>query len=404
MSSPKIDAIGLSLRLAWSEWNLVIMLDRFHESSRGQIQAELLATTSAPGYAPHLAFDQLNLISLRARKDFAKRMAEIYPEPNWHQVMEQVCLFGVRHCRQDEPVLLLTAQSQVEAPTFSLAPLVYNNLPSVLYGPGGVGKSYLALLCAMLVEAGARVARLEGKRSPTLFMDYESDEADLVDRANRIRMGHPDLYQVELHYLRCHLPIADNLAVLSRKISEWGIKLLIIDSMAAACGAELERAETAIKLFAALRSLRVGALILAHVPKNAEEKSIYGSVFFSNFARSTWEMKKVQEPGEMVTRVGLYHRKANLGPLLPPLGLRLVFGSDAVRFEALDLTDEPTLAESLSLSTRLKAVLKDGGKTVKELADELDSKVPQIRARLSEGQGKWCTALGDGRWGLLQSV
>jgi len=81
MSSPKIDAIGLSLRLSWSEWNLVVILDRFHESSRGQMQAELLATTSAPGYAPHLALAQLNLISLRARAGREAR-APGYRPPN----------------------------------------------------------------------------------------------------------------------------------------------------------------------------------------------------------------------------------------------------------------------------------------------------------------------------------
>ena len=60
--------------------------------------------------------------------------------------------------------------------------------------------------------------------------------------------------------------------------------------------------------------LNCGALVLAHIPKTNEqqqEAGIYGSVFYKNFARSTWELKKEQEVGADESVLGLFNRKSN---------------------------------------------------------------------------------------------
>jgi len=378
-----------------------VTLDRFRDGGRGSVTAEFQATTTAPGYQPHLTLGQLNLVALRTRTDFTKRLKSLYPEANWDEVMEAVCMLGLRHLRQGEPVLRLSEQADIQAPAHRLFPLVYDGLPTVLYGPGGIGKSYLALFFSMLVDHGGWEAELCGLPGPTLYMDYESDYADLVSRAKKIRQGHPKLVGVEPLYRRCHVPLADDLPALQRLVAESAIKFLVIDSLAAACGAELERAETAIRFFNALRSLRVSSLILAHVAKNAEEKSIFGSVFFSNFARSTWEMKKVQEAGDLVTRIGLYHRKTNLGPLEKPLGFKLRFG-EAFQLEPTDLLEEPSLVEGLPIKERLQVALRNGAMTAKELALATGISLPSVKARLSEGNRKWCTKTGENKWGLLR--
>lgn len=402
MPSPRIEQIGNGLVFDWPEYKLRISLDRFRDGGRGGATAELQASTTAPGYQPHLTLGQLNLTAIRTRADFAKRMRALYPEAPWDEVMECVAVMGLRHLRQGEPALRLTDEADSEPPALRLAPLVYDGLPTVLFGPGGIGKSFLALFCCMLVEHGGWEAGLCGIPGPALYIDYESDYRDLVSRAKRIRQGHPKLLVTEPLYRRCHVPLADDLQSLQRLIAESGIKFLVIDSLAAACGAELERAETAIRFFNALRSLRVSSLILAHVAKNGqEEKSIYGSVFFSNFARSAWEMKKAQEAGDSVVQVGLYHRKSNLGGLEKPLGFKLHFG-DQVRLEPTELLDDPGLAEGLPVKDRLRYALRGGPMTAKELAEETGIPLASVKARLSDGRGQWSTKLGEEKWGLLQ--
>jgi AAA domain len=401
MPAPKVEQVGGCLRFEWEIYKIAVTLDRFRDSGRSGVNAEFQATTTAPGYQPHLTMGQINLTALKTRADFAKRLTNLYPEANWDVVMETVCVVGLRKLRQGEPVLRLSDHSDIQPPSIRLAPLVHDGLPTILFGPGGIGKSYLALFCSMLVEYGGWEAGLCGVPGPTLYVDYESDYGDLVNRAKKIRKGHPHLAGSEPLYRRCHLPLADDLPALQRLVAESGIKFLVIDSLAAACGAELERAETAIRFFTALRSLRVATLILAHVAKNAEEKSIYGSVFFSNFARSAWEMKKAQEAGEPITRIGLYHRKSNLGALEKPLGFKLHFG-ETVQLEPTDLLEEPGLVDGLPVKDRLQAVLKVGALTAKELAEETGIPLASVKARLSEGQGLWSTKTGGEKWGLLR--
>ena len=400
MPAPRIERTGQALSFHWPEYQLSVHLDRFRDTSSGSLYAEFQASTTAPGYHPHLTQAQLNLTSMRTRTEFAKRLSTLYKEAHWDEVMEQVCVLGLREYRQGEPVLRLTDEAQADPPRARLDPLIYDGLPTVLFGPGGIGKSYLALFCALVVEHGGWHVGLCGLPGPTLYLDYESELVDLVERAKQLRRGHQDLTASEPLYRRCHVPVADDLPALQRIVAESEIKLLVVDSLAAACGAELEKAETAIRLFSALRSFRVATLLVAHVAKNAENKSIYGSVFFNNFARSVWEMRKVQEAGDNITRIGLYHRKCNLGPLHRPIGFKMHF-EPGVCLEPLDLTEEPDLAEALPLKDRLQGALSQGAKTAKQLAEEVDANLPQVKARLSEGRGRWSVKVGDEQWGLL---
>lgn len=400
MSAPTVDRIGQAVRFTWPDYQVTVTLDRFRDSGGRGLSAELSATTTAPGYSPHLTQAQLNLSTMRTRGDFARRLSRLYPEANWDEVMETVCVLGLRMHRQGEPALRLSEQAQVQPPISRLSPLAYDGLPTILFGPGGIGKSYLALFWGLVVEHGGWHAGFCGVPGSVLYLDYESNYSDLVDRAKRLRAGHPQFGACEPLYRRSEIPLADDLPAIQRLVAESNIKFLVIDSLAAACGAELERAETAIRLFTAIRTLRVSSLLLAHVAKHADEKTVYGSVFFSNFARSVWEMKKVQEAGDTVTRVGLYHRKSNLGLLQKPIGLKLIFGSQ-VQVEPLDLLDEPDLAEALPAKDRIRAVLRSGGKTAKEVAEDTGIALSTVKARLSEGLGIWSKKLGSEQWGLL---
>src|SRR5262249_30984812 len=100
-----------------------------------------------------------------------------------------------------------------------------------------------------------------------------------------------------------------------------------------------------------------------------------------------------------ITRIGLYHRKSNLGPLQKPIGLKLSF-DEAVRLEPTDLLEEPLLVEGLPVKDRLQAVLQGGAMTAKELAEETGVGLASVKARLSEGAGIWSQKLGGEKWGL----
>jgi hypothetical protein len=340
-------------------------------------------------------------MSIRVRSDLVKRMAQLYPEANWNEVIETVCVWGLRLSREGEPVVRLTEAVEIQPPQPLLQPLVVEPHPTVIFAPGGSGKSLLALAAAMAVERGSGFAGIEALGAgPVLYLDFESDEADLRYRAQLLRHGHPEFLGAEPLYRRCYVPLADDLHALQHHVAHSHIRLLIVDSLALAAGAELEKAESAIRVFSALRTLGVSSLIVAHVPKDTDRPSIFGSVFFGNLARNVFELVKVQEAGENKIEVGLFHRKSNLGSLHRPIGLRFQFG-DAIRIETMDLRNQPFLAKGLSLKRRLQHALKDGAKTAQELSEELDTDYPQVRARLNEGRGKWVCKLDQNRWGLM---
>ena len=74
MPAPKVEQIGQCLSFQWDEYQLRVTLDRFRDESRGGASAEFQATTTAPGFQPHLTLGQLNLMALRTRTEFARRL------------------------------------------------------------------------------------------------------------------------------------------------------------------------------------------------------------------------------------------------------------------------------------------------------------------------------------------
>jgi hypothetical protein len=171
---------------------------------------------------------------------------------------------------------------------------------------------------------------------------------------------------------------------------------------AATCGDA--SAEAATKAFRALRMLNRGALVLAHIPKTNEqqqEAGIYGSVFYKNFARSTWELKKEQEVGADESVLGLFNRKSNLSRLHAPIGLRVRQNSTntAMSYESCDLSRTLELAKGLPVASRIRDFLENDGNlhAAKDIAEALDIPVGTIKTTLSRhNRIKW-NSVGEGR-------
>jgi hypothetical protein len=402
MNSPTIESVGEDLKFHWPNEGVVVAVERCRENGSRGASAELTVMVAHNGHGVDRVLTScgINLAAIRTRTEVANRLEKLHPSVDWDYVVETVAVSTTRRMRQGAPVVLLTDDIPTKPVGFRCAPLVHEAMPSVLFGPGGLGKSLVALMMAMAVETGGWHGKFCGVPGKTLYLDYESEKEDLAHRAKQLRLGHPGLMSAQPSYRRSHVPIADDLPALRRIVDENDIRLVVIDSLAAACGAELERAETATRFYSALRSLRVSSLIIAHVAKNSDEKSIYGSVFFSNFARSTWEIRKEQEAGEdAITRIGLYHRKSNLGPLQRPFGLTMTF-TDAITIEPADLSECPDLVQGLPVRERLQQALRQGHRTAKELAVETGVPLAQVKARLSEGSKTWCISLNRELWGL----
>lgn len=328
---PEVQRIGGVLQFDWPAYRVRCVLDCIKDA-QDKVTAEFSAslTSGDTSIIPLLTSTTINLKTLRARGDFAKKLVEKQQGIPWQQIVETVCQRALAVLREGEPLQRLAKDVVVEPLTYQLNPLVYAKRPTILYGDGGLLKSYVALLAGMCVDTGASVAGLQGARGRVLYIDYEAEHADHVHRLKRLCAAHPDLSSADLQYRRCAFPLSQIASQLHRLIAEHRVALLIIDSLAMACGGKPQDSDTAIHFFGVLRQLPCATLTIAHVPKNPEEgTSIFGSVFFKNIARSTWEIRKVHDTGAKDLRLGLFNAKFNLDGGHRPIGFEVSFQDEA---------------------------------------------------------------------------
>ncbi len=281
-----------------------------------------------------------------------------------------------------ETTVLLEARRRT-GPRQLVAPLVESAGATVLFADGGSGKGFLALVVALAAGTGQLMpgGLRPTKTVPTLYLDWESTAADTSHRLYLLGQGLNVETSNHLHYRQmCH-PLAAAVPLIRADVARLGIGMVVIDSFAPACGTEPETADSVLHAVAALRTLGVPCLVIAHVSKAQADQTgktrPFGSVFLWNLARSCWEVKRsaeIEGDGEMV--LGLYHVKVNEGPRRAPFGLRLTFdppgdNATSVRVEPCPLSTADDLVRKLGLSQRILTALSAGALTAQELAEVL---------------------------------
>lgn len=385
---------------------VTMIFDRLTDA-RGGVTAEVTITLGATDV---LSGVDVALKSDTSQTKLASSLKALTPTIPWKLLLQRACSVVLKRHREGEPLRILTVNTPVEPLTFQINPLVFRGKPTVLFGDGGLGKSSLALLCAMCVSTGETVAGIAALPGIPLYLDYEDSYDVHVRRMQAIASDHPTVAKADVRYQACTEPLSTLTHTLLRRIQADGITFLVLDSLAAATGGDAG-AEAATKVFRALRTLNVGALVIAHVPKSpgeGQEPSIYGSVFHKNFARATWEIRKEQEIGSDQSILGIFNRKSNLSRLHPPIGLKVTQDADNTRmqYETFDLSQAGELATALPLPNRIRNLLESDGmpRPSKEIADELGAALPTVKAVLSKHKGfKW-HMIGEGReakWTVL---
>lgn len=317
----------------------------------------------------------------------------------WKILLQKACSMVVKRHREGTPIVqLLPVEGNVP---FLLNPLVYDKHPTLLYAPGGSCKSYLALWLALLACHGAQAANIAGIQTGVLYLDWELNEQTVGGRLRALQAGHPELSLFTPYYRRCEYPLTQEAHQIAVQVAKLGIGLLIVDSVGMACGSDLASPEAAISLQRAFRQIGCASLTLAHVAKNTPEgqaRSAYGTVFFRELARNTWELQKAEQ--ENPAKLILTQDKNNFGPRQKPLGLTVTFAGDAVTIAACDPETEPDLEIALPIANRIRNLLEDGELwTAKEIADALGQNLTIVKPALSRYRGRKWQRIGDGKEG-----
>lgn len=410
MTTPEVQIFGDLYSFAWPKWNLCIELDRLHEHRDGHTTAEIKITTTAPGFDPYLHRSTLNLSTQRTRDDLAKSMSRKYELADWDTVLEQLCWITLDHYRAGEPIVIIGNSDQPISPGYLLSPLLPLRQPSLIYGDGGTGKSYLALFIALSIQLPYDAAMWHPDQANALYLDWETDSNTAGNRVKRLKVGMGFPNELSLSYRRCALPLADDITAIKRMVDEYKISFVVIDSCGGACGGDPNSPETCNRFFAALRTLNVTSLLIHHVPKHAnpaspsKDKSPYGSAYFYNWSRAVFLLRRAQDVVDNQIDIGLIHKKANEDNVTRPMGFHLTFHDNQTHVQIKgDISDVPEFLESLSVRDRIKHILKVQPADIDEMEKELDDVNKDTIRKTVERMDKIYKEITrvEGKWGIL---
>lgn len=348
--------------------------------SGGHLKGEVLVRTWFPGVREPgsiLAIEDMNLSSTRTRSSFAKYIEgrSKLKDFDWTQLVEDFCQHVLVADREGEPAVWLHSLDEPERDeTWEVEgwPLLSRH-PTILFGDGGTTKSYLALWAAgRLSERGKRVG----------IFDWELDGKEHRKRL-RLLFGSR---MPRIRYRRCHRPFSVEIESLRRIVRDDRLDYVILDSIGFACDGPAETHEVASRYFQALRALgEVGSLHIAHTSKNFDhaDKKPFGSSFWHNGARSTWNIKAAEPLRDEPSRaVGLYNRKVNTGGLHRSIAFELSFGEDSTEIKRTPIERVGELAESLPTAERIRMALRRGNLTRQQIEEEVADLKPAAVKRM----------------------
>jgi energy-coupling factor transporter ATP-binding protein EcfA2 len=402
MEEPAVIRSAGGYTLSWKDAKIGMRADRMN-SKNESITAEMTIWTTNSNNSGHLHIGRLNLTSTRERHGLTKRMTERWETVDWDALIEQACLKILTDYRKGEPTIILADHAHQDV-TDLLHPFLLVSQPSILYGPGGSGKSMFATYLALLASSGHKeaVTGLKCEQTNTLYLDWEAGPDEIVSRLHSLSAGLGITPPREhLRYRRCTQTLSHEAETIQALIMEHSIGLVIVDSVGLACGGEPEKAEVVLDYFRALRSLNCSTLSIDHISKATEGKHAtpFGSVYKQNMARSVWECKKGEAADDNASAVGLFHRKANFGRLSRPKGYQFCFEPKRISVVRTEITDDPELSGHMTVKDRLYKALSDGKKTAKQLSDDLGIPASSVRVNLNRFKSKLFIQLGN-EWGL----
>ncbi len=360
-------------------------------SKNRALETDLLVSYNVSGLKSLEYGTRININSMSARRELAGELGRAFgQETPWSLMLANAAPVLKRYAiDRSVSKTVWEIEPRGEKPENLLGSLLADKATNLLFGMGGGGKTYLcARIAIALASKGAFLDFMASKQTSVLFLDYEDVGEEFRARIEELASGiqpspDPDTLARIRYRNAGGVPIHDLLPQLKEEILRNDIGLLIIDSVGSACGNELEKAESATGYWNDLNSLGITTLSIAHVAKGGTEnadgginekgqRSAFGSVFFHNGARNTWNLV-AQDGEDDVLRVCLYHRKSNRGRKSGMVPVEIDFSQlEGKNTVTITKGREADWEEAKPLTARILYFLKQGKKTRVEIEEEFE--------------------------------
>ena len=338
-----------------------------------------------------------NLLASTLKSTFKKHMeerTEIYGvEFYWGAIIE-ACADGIiRAYREGEPAIRVGELTQFVPRDYAIKPLLFRDVPNLIWAQGGSGKSWFGLLFCVLVDKGMGAHGIKAKQGRALYLDWEEEPDLFKQRVKAIHKGlgiNPD-EESGIVYKKMSGSLSSNIENIAKTVQSDEITFLVVDSVNASLSGSMNDDETIREYFNALAGLGVTSLSIDHANKAGETTGKWqlgGSASKKQRARQVFELRRRREPGVDSLDIVWYHEKGNDSRLGNPKAWKLSFPNkdyyneqddenqtilDMVTFEAIDIGD-PDNPNFQSLSTQemiYQLVFKKGSMSSESIATEI---------------------------------
>jgi hypothetical protein len=364
------------------------------------LEADVTTYQEIPGVTQERFTARLNILSLSNRESYRRQLDEMYGKGIWTGLLSKACQMAhTAHRERDWSVDLEAVDVSMET-VYAVPPFVIDRLPTIIFGPGGIGKTYFTLGMALAVMRGEPFLGRPTQKGAVLFVDYEGNETSTKKRLRKLGL---QSFRDFVYWPARGRPFADMLPALRSKMAKKSVGLTIVDSAALACGDNPRDEQVANAYFNALAKLDCSSVTISHMTRDErDDVHPFGSIFWFNSARMVWNMKGSEEE-ENPRHLGLFNTKSNEDIKHRPIGVRIDFG-DVVELSKEELSTD--LSQHLSLPQRVRLALKPHAKSVKVLADETEADIDAVRRalhRMNDVRRVGDDPDGSALWGLAVS-
>jgi RecA-family ATPase len=339
-------------------------------------------------------------LTLLRQKRLELAMLNAEKEGDYNRLISLTDEYRKLHESKEVPLI---SGSQIQALEVHVSWVLDRFIPekaiTVLYAPGGTGKTTLALQISNAIAEGQQdLFGLKTTQKTCIYLDFENPLPVLADRVRQLQVNNVLFWHLSAEP---HPPLldSDNFSLLFSLPPE---SVLIFDSLRSAFGGDENSSQDVSIVFSRLKQLREDGytiILLHHTPK-ANDKTYKGSTAISDLADHTLCLSRVNDEGQEIETSELlpetrYFFSTGLKSRYERYGVFLFF--DGKQFTLAPDPNEEALREIHAY------LLSEGPKSLKELKEwikenlEVSKKSQKITSLLKKGENRFWNVTWENR-------